>query len=254
MSFKVIRVSDENELKKVYRLRYKVYCEEWNFEDPEKYPDRLETDEFDKNAVHFAAIDNTGRAVGTVRLILFSPDGFPLEKYCDIDSSGEGVCGADTAEISRLVISRAYRKRTEDKFIYGSDEERRVIGVYDRSYNHSVHNNCRRTTDRFGYGRPSNSRLKDEMEAEKRNRHELVSSLYKAIYQESKRRQLTHWYAVMTKGLVLLLNRYEIRFQPIGEPVDYHGIRTPYLGEIRKIEQEVSDKKPELYTELTKGL
>ena len=115
MSFKVIRVSSENELREVYKLRYKVYCEEWGFEKPEKYPDRQETDEFDKNAVHFAAIDDAGKTVGTVRLILFSPDGFPLEKYCDIDSSGEGVRGEDTAEISRLVISSAFRKMTEDK-------------------------------------------------------------------------------------------------------------------------------------------
>lgn len=254
MSFKVIRVSDEKELNEVYKLRYKVYCEEWGFEKPEKYPDRQETDEFDKNAVHFAAIDGSGKTVGTVRLILFSPDGFPLEKHCDIDSSGEGGRGEDTAEISRLIIGRNYRKRTEDKYIYGSDEERRVLCDFDRSYNNSINNNYRRSDDRYGYGRPSNGRLRNEIEAEKRNRHELITSLYKAVYQESKRRRLTHWYAVMTKGLVILLSRYGIRFRAIADPVDYHGIRTPYLGEIQKIEQEVSNEKPEIYKEFTEGL
>jgi predicted GNAT family N-acyltransferase len=219
MSIEVIRVSDEKELKEVYKLRYKVYCEEWGFEKPEKYSDRQETDEFDKHAVHFAAIDDSGKVVGTVRLILFSSEGFPLEKHCDIDSSDGGVRGDDTAEISRLIISRDYRKRIEDKYIYGPDEERRIIDGYDRSYN-------RRSNDRYGYGRPSNGRLRNEMEVEKRNRHELVTSLYKAVYHESKRRRLTHWYAVMTKGLVTLLNRYGIRFQAIAEPVDYHGIKT----------------------------
>jgi len=253
MSFKVIRVSDEKELEKLYKLRYKVYCEEWGFEKPEKYPDRQETDEFDKHAVHFAAIDDSDKVVGTVRLILFSSDGFPLEKHCDIDSSAEGVSGEDMAEISRLVISKAYRKRTEDKYIYGPDEERRIIGGYDR-YNYSTNNNYRRSNDRYGNGRQSNGRLRNEMAAEKRNRHELVTSLYKAVYHESKRRRLTHWYAVMTKGLVLLLNRYGIRFRAIADPVDYHGIRTPYLGEIQKIEQEVSDEKPEIYKEFTEGL
>lgn len=253
MSFEVVRISDEKELKAVYKLRYKVYCEEWGFEDPEKYRDRQETDEFDKNAVHFMAIDDSGKAVGTVRLILFSPDGFPLEKHCDINSSDEGIRGEDTAEISRLIISRAYRKRTEDTFIYGSDEERRIIDVYDRSSNHYLNNNPRRSDDRYGYGRPSNGRLRNEMEAEKRNRHELVTSLFKAVYHESKRRGLTHWYAVMTKGLVILLNRYGIRFRAIADPVDYHGIRTPYLGEIQKIEQDVSEEKPDIYKEFTEG-
>ena len=249
MPFKVIRVSDEKALKAVYKLRFKVYCEEWNFEKPEKYPDRQETDEFDNNAVHFAALDNTGKTVGTVRLILFSPEGFPLEKYCDIKNSGDGIRGEDTAEISRLLISRDYRKRTEDKYIYGPDEDRRIVD----GYNHSVHNDYRRLDDRYGYGM-SNSRLRNEMEAEKRNRHELVTSLYKAVFQESKRLQLTNWYAVMTKGLVALLKRDGIRFKAIGDPVDFHGIRTPYLGEIRKIEQEVSEEKPEIYKEFIKGL
>ena len=253
MSFKVIRVSDQKQLKDVYKLRFKVYCEEWGFERPEKYPGRQETDEFDKHSVHFAAMDDSGKMVGTIRLILFSPDGFPLEKHCDVDISAEGVSVESTAEVSRLIISKDYRKRTEDKYIYGPDEERRVIGGYDPSYNYSANNN-RRAEDRYGYGRPSNGRLRNEMEAEKRNRHELVTALYKAVYHESKRRQLTHWYAVMTKGLVALLNRYGIRFQAIADPVDYHGIRTPYLGEIKRIEQEVSDEKPEIFKEFCEGL
>ena len=250
MPFKVITVSNEDELKAVCRLRYKVYCEEWGFENPDKYPDRQETDEYDKHAVNFAALDDTGKTVGTIRLILFSPDGFPLEKNCDIDTSVEGVRGEDTAEVSRLVISRAYRKRTEDKYIYGPDEERRSKSGYD----HSLHSNYRRVIDRYENGKSPSARVRNEMEIEKRYRHEMVTALYKAVYQESKRRQLTHWYAVMTMGLVLLLNRSGIRFRAIGDPVDYHGIRTPYIGEIKKIEQEVSDEKPEIFKELIEGL
>jgi len=58
----------------------------------------------------------------------------------------------------------------------------------------------------------------------------------------------------MTKGLYILLSRLGINFQQIGDPVDYHGIRTPYLGDIRKIEQEVASKNPELYNEFIKTL
>lgn len=254
MPFKVIRVSDDKEFKAVCKLRYKVYCEEWGFEDPDKYPGRLETDEYDRHAVHFAALDNTGKTVGSVRLILVSPEGFPLEKYCNIDSSVEGGRREHTAEISRLVISRAYRKRTEDRYIYGPDEERRVIGVFDRTYNNSINDNYRRADDRYLYTRQPNGRMRSDMEAEKRNRHELVTSLYKAVYHESRRRGLTHWYAVMTRGLVILLGRYGIRFKAVGEPVDYHGIRTPYLGEIKTIEREVAEAKPEIYKEFTEKL
>lgn len=74
------------------------------------------------------------------------------------------------------------------------------------------------------------------------------------MYQESKRRKITHWYAVMTKGVVILLNKFGFLFKEIGDPVDYHGIRTPYLADLAEIEQEIMQEYPELYEELTKGL
>ncbi len=79
-------------------------------------------------------------------------------------------------------------------------------------------------------------------------------NLYKAIYQESKRRKITHWYAVMTKGIVILLNKFGFIFEEIGDPVDYHGIRTPYMGTIEKIEQKIMQEHPELYEELNRDL
>jgi N-acyl amino acid synthase of PEP-CTERM/exosortase system len=78
--------------------------------------------------------------------------------------------------------------------------------------------------------------------------------LYKAVYQESKRRQLTHWYAVLTKGIVNLLNRFGFSFEAIGDPVDYNGIRTPYMTEITKLEQDMEARNPELYEEFNKNL
>ncbi len=255
MSFTVSCVTDEKDLKKIFRLRYKVYCEEWGFEKPEKYPDRLETDEFDKSAIHFAVRDDEQKIVGTIRLILDSPEGFPAEKYCQANLEEKELARGGIAEISRLAISRKYRRRSEDKYIYGPDEERRSIGSFGNSFNnHNNRNRFRRTDDRYGYKKHAGRPMKNEMQNDRRNRHELVTSLYKAIYHESKRRKLTHWYAVMTKGLVILLGRYGFKFGAIGDPVDYHGIRTPYLGEIQKIEQDVLNSNPAVYEEFTKDL
>ncbi len=249
MSFIVSAVSEEKELAEIYRLRFKVYCMEWGFEKPEKHPDGLETDEYDKYAVHFAVRDESGKIAGSVRLILNPPESFPLEKYCRIDIGGDNIPRQNIAEISRLVIKRDYRKRSEDKYIYGPDEERRTIGTFE-PYNRGY---SRRTEDRFRY-KPAAFRAKNEAQNDRRSRHELVGCLYKAVYRESKRRGLTHWYAVMTKGLVILLKKFGIRFQAMGDPVDFHGIRTPYIGEIRKIEEEVSKEHPEIYEEFTRGL
>ena len=241
MGFIVDKVLDDSGLKEIYRLRYKVYVEEWGFERPENHPDGIEIDEFDKNSVHFATKNENENIIGTVRLILNSPIGFPIEKRCKLNINKDELPRNYLAEISRLAISKQYRRRAEDKCIYGPEEERRreVIDI-----SNTVQQYQRRAEDKYRSGELY----------ERRRGPDLVLSLYKAIYHESKRRNITHWYAVMTKGLYILLKRFGIDFEPIGQPVDYHGIRTPYLGDIKKIEHEVSIKNPELYEEFTRAI
>lgn len=239
MGFIVDKVLDDSGLKEIYRLRYKVYVEECGFERPENHPAGIEIDKFDKNSVHFATKNENENIIGTVRLILNSPIGFPIEKRCKLNINKDELPRNHLAEISRLAISKQYRRRGEDKFIYGPEEERREI--ID-------------TGDTKQYQRRAEDKYRSGELYERRRGPDLVLSLYKAIYHESKRRNITHWYAVMTKGLYILLKRFGIDFEPIGQPVDYHGIRTPYLGDIKKIEHEVSIKNPELYEEFTRGI
>lgn len=250
MSFSVKRVTDEKELREVFKLRFKVYCLEWGFEKMEKFPDGLEKDEYDEHSVHFAAYDDSGKIMATIRLILGSPEGFPVEKYCQAGVDRNEIPENNIAEISRLAISREYRKRSEDKYIYGPDEERRSIG----SFAQTNRSNFRRSEDNYRKNNYNNTRSRNESQSDRRSRHELVTSLYKAVYRESKKRQLTHWYAIMTKGLVILLKRFGIKFDAIGDPVDYNGIRTPYLGTIQKIEDDVSSSNPEILEEFAKDL
>jgi hypothetical protein len=58
----------------------------------------------------------------------------------------------------------------------------------------------------------------------------------------------------MTKGVVMLLNKMGLTFDVIGDPVDYHGIRTPYLGDITKMEQNMMDTHPEVYREFSEDI
>ncbi|MBI5408100.1 MAG: GNAT family N-acetyltransferase [Nitrospirae bacterium] len=252
MSFIVNIASGEKELAEIYRLRYKVYCLEWGYEKPENHSEII-TDAYDNDALHFTARDPAQKVVGAVRLLFDPHEGFPIERYCELDFNREALPRDKTAEISRLVIHRDYRRRTEDKYIYGPDEERRSIGSFNPQYQSTNSNYyARRFEDKYRYKQnPSRTNMS---QSERRNRHELIISLYKAVYQESKRRQLSHWYAIMTKGIVLLLEKFGLEFEAIGDPVDYYGIRTPYLAEITKIEQRMSEMDPELYKEFTDGL
>ena len=242
----VSRVEDAREREKVFRLRYKVYCQEWGFEKHEDNPKGMETDRYDSHSVHFSAKINEGDIVGTIRLILDSPEGFPIENNCDLEIRGDKIPRERLAEISRLAISRDCRRRSEDKFIYGPDEDRRSVGSYD----------FKEVTYRSGTAREmyASSRRGEWPAYDRRWRHEILIGLCKAAYHESKRKGLTHWYAIMTKGLHYLLSRYGIEFQPIGGPVDYHGIRTPYLAEMKRVEANLKDNNPVLFNEFTEGL
>jgi N-acyl amino acid synthase of PEP-CTERM/exosortase system len=123
-------------------------------------------------------------------------------------------------EISRLAICKERRRRAEDRLLYSGGFEP-AAGV-------------------------------QQAESDRRKRHEIVCNLYKCVYKESKRIYLTHWYAVMAKGLYLLLKRLGIVFRPIGPETDYHGLRTPYIANIKEIEEEVGRLNPELYREFMK--
>jgi N-acyl amino acid synthase of PEP-CTERM/exosortase system len=221
LQFHFRKVVDKAELEEVFRLRYKVYCDEWGFEKPEDHPGGLEFDVFDSSSRHFISLNERWQIIGTVRIILNSEKGFPIENHCTIDADLTHLNRDKIGEISRLAVSKEFRKRFEDRFIYDGTPE----SVQEQAAAH-----------------------------ERRRRHEIVTGLYKSMYVESKKIGLTHWYAVMAKGLYILLKRMGIIFKPIGPEIYYHGIRTPYLGSIADIEDEVSRLNPELFREFQEAL
>lgn len=210
-------------MEELFRLRYQVYCNECEFELPEDHPEGRETDEYDKHSSHFCAIafdpekvdpPDTPQIIGTVRIIHgFSEDlpnnKLPIETHCPFweDEARRLETlrreGIPFAEISRLAISKDFRKREIDKAIYSQtdfdfQEVRRV-------------NEQRRQFEGM-----------------------IVLGLYQCVYQESLRLGLKHWYGVMVKGLSGLLRRWGVFWCPIGEPVEYHGLRIPYIADIEK--------------------
>lgn len=97
-------VTSEDELNHVFRIRYKVYCLERGYERPEDYLGGSESDEYDPYSKHFIVyIDSL--PVGTARLILQNPYGFPIERYCNVDIRTISADTTKVAEISRLAVS-----------------------------------------------------------------------------------------------------------------------------------------------------
>ena len=84
------KVETEEELLEVYKLRFKVYCQERGFEPETSYPDKRMQDEYDSYSMHFIAkTDN--EPVGTSRVILDNPFGFPIEKFCSVNNREKSI-------------------------------------------------------------------------------------------------------------------------------------------------------------------
>ncbi len=218
--FEFIKVPQGSSLlDEVYRLRYKVYVEEWGFEKKEDHPGGIEKDEFDAHSVHFVVRrrDQEG-IIGTIRMICSSDKGFPIEKHCTIDADLSAFDRNRFGEISRLAVSKDYRKRATDSVYFDGKvvEENAIDTMFS------------------GNRKMSN---------------DIVLGLYKCIYKESLARGNQCILAVMAKGLYLLLKRVGILFEPIGPAIYYHGLRTPYIGKIDTMLQELTKRNPNLYAE-----
>jgi N-acyl-L-homoserine lactone synthetase len=104
---------DPRLMEESHRLRYQVYCIERGFLNPDDYPDQCERDEFDRHSLHLGVVDAAGMLLATARLVKVNIAGLPLFRHCQI-YRGESELYQETtrvAEISRLCISRALRKR-----------------------------------------------------------------------------------------------------------------------------------------------
>lgn len=215
--FKKVELSETDMMEQIYRLRFQVYCRECGFIQEKDYPNGVEIDAYDKDSVHFAAIDEEGYVIGTMRMILADKVELPLENHCKSLTVGkDSVQRENLAEISRLVISKTMRKRWNDGKYYSPQ----VADV--KISDPSGHEFLRRAKP-------------------------MAFGLYREIYRESKRHNITHWYALMEKGLWLLLKIHGFTFESIGEEVDVFGIVRPYVGMITNIEQEVCKKFPKFF-------
>lgn len=224
---------DDPRMEDLFRLRYQVYVNECGFEDKANHKDGREEDVYDKHSSHFCAIafdpeqpKKSPQIIGTVRMIHGFSEGLPqnklpIESHCPfwedearrLDSfRREGI---RFAEISRLAISKDFRKREIDQAIYSSTE---VALLEARKLN----------------------------EQRRQFEGQIVAGLYQCIYQESVTLRLTYWYAVMVRGLFSLLRRWGVIWEKVGEQVEYHGQRTPYLANIEENARSAALLNPRL--------
>ena len=228
-----IKVDSEFLKREIFKLRYDVYVSEFGFEKKEDHPSGLEKDIYDSHSVELAAIEQidaaTEKVIGTMRLILHSEHGFPIENVAPIDFTKEKPPIDKIAEISRLTINKEYRRRQEDG-LYGVESYLKVTegGILPNRE------------------RPQSKKV--------RIQPYLILGLFKEMYHVSKKLGITHWYMITEKKLWYALKRFDLIFSQIGEPVEYHGTRIPYIGIIDEIEKHLRKKHVALYNNFLNGL
>lgn len=223
--FEIVPAISDELKNKVYKLRYQVYCIENAFLNSEDYPDNLEFDEFDQRSIHYLIRHRkSGDYAATVRLILpdaYNPEKlFPLELHCEIDNVAvmQPIDRKHLGEVSRLCVSKAFRKRKNDT---------NPLEAID--------------SDREDYF------TLDEKRAFPLISLALIACTVKASYEN----EIHYSFGTMEPPWFRLVSAFGINFIKIGPLVDYHGERWPSVIKVADMIDCVAKKKPNTWDLLT---
>lgn len=206
---------DQELFHEIARLRYEVYCSECKYLDETDYTDGLEIDHMDNRSIQVAAhhgID--GEVAGTVRLVL-AQDGqdFPFAEHCVTFPDFKFPPKRESAEVSRLIVRKKFRRRPGDS-LEGASKEFQEKGSAESIAPHA---------------KPSKGKRRGSSPL-------IMLGMYREIYRYSRENGIRYWYAAMEKGLARLLDHMGFRFTPVGPETDYYGPVTTYLADLRELE------------------
>jgi len=213
----------------VYRLRYDVYCSEFGYEPAEKFPDKMEQDEYDKQALHvLVRHKSTGLAAGCTRLIKTTPVGphrlLPFEKAC---KGKLDLACIDSLELPRNSICESSR--------------------------FSVHSNFRRRHGESG-SRYGDMTSLDSGFHEQRTFPLISVSTALATTALTELTDRPNMFAMMEPFFPRLLHRIGYNFIKVGADIDYHGNRAAYFVETGSVLQNLSPELFELYKSIRETL
>jgi N-acyl amino acid synthase of PEP-CTERM/exosortase system len=218
--FVVLTTGTPEHIREALRIRHQVYCVENSFETEADGRQGIETDEYDSHAAHALLLcRNTGTTLGTVRLVLPLPHApersFPLQRLLDPASASQlnALPLASTAEISRLSISRHSRRLMRTGPAGGTQAALAPA--------------------------PSGPLMR--------------LGLMQGLVEMGRTHGLTHCCALMEPTLLRMLDAMAMRFHPIGQLVEFHGLRQPCYIHIPEMLDEVMHERPSFWEVLTGG-
>jgi N-acyl amino acid synthase of PEP-CTERM/exosortase system len=214
-------IDDDPELLRAsYALRYQVYCHERNFLPPDAYPEGMEIDEFDQHSIHMGVINTRGELAATGRLVQLTAAGLPSFDHCTFYAGVNVLRDLErrVVEVSRVAVSRSYNRRADDQFFSLGSAPPRTEG------------------------------------GERRRGGLLVMTLYKIMWQTSKRLGITNWLAATEKALHRMVTRSGLPFRQVGPETDYYGPVSPYLLDIAEFDANIMSGRYQGLHDFTEGL
>lgn len=130
--------ADTAELKaEAYRLRYRVYCDEYDFHEPFEMGGQQEKDRYDERARHFLLQHKPSRdIIGTLRVVIPSEEDDPfdlsLTHFCDHPLLQQSESRRHICEISRFCMDPRFRRRPGDGRFLSSYNTQDNIRLQDR--------------------------------------------------------------------------------------------------------------------------
>ena len=215
--FQVELANSEEDRKSVFEVRYRVYCDEFGYESGARFPDKAERDEYDDRSLHcLIRHKSSGMTAGCVRLVPALEDVsdlLPFEKFCaeSIDTAllaSLAVKRKDMAEVSRLAVDGAFRRRTGE------------------------------SATRFGEMSSIDCSV-----AEKRSFSLIAISALLACAALAELSGRTDVFAMMEPFLPRLVKPSGIIWQQAGKTIEYHGERALYYT---KTESVITNLVPDL--------
>ena len=214
--FRVVRAENTGMIEKTFNIRYQVYCKEFQYEREEDCPGEMEQDAYDKQSLHGLLIHkSTNHPIGCVRVICplqNDPEApLPYERYCKNALSKEALSVIERergsfGEFSRLAVIASFRRRIDDE------------------------------------KRPLSFPVPEKALLHGREAVPLVSIsvilLACAIFNST---DLKYCVAMMEPRLARMLRRCGLHFEKIGNVIDYHGRRGPFLLRRDKIQEHFTD-------------
>jgi N-acyl amino acid synthase of PEP-CTERM/exosortase system len=201
--FQAVSATTDVQRNEVFRIRYDVYCAELGFEDPKRFTDRREIDEYDEYSLYCLLYHKgTHGYAGCVRLVMVDPqrvnDPLPFEQHCRDTMYKDVVADlvkdrTKVAEISRLAVRSTFRRRRGENRVPDTIVEEHKPG--------------------FGEVRTP----------------WIALGLYLSAAATGLIKGLDGVFALMEPRLARCLGTHGIKFVQVGEPVEYRGQRAPFF-------------------------